>query len=259
MVVMAQAMTSSSASAKTGRSASVARRVVVEATARAVMPPASPDPRPGTLAGQRPARALQLLRGARQRRVAPRLPLAGDKTLAQSAAAPQPAHPPPQLETHGPSRRPMATPATHPAPLTDAPLRRQNPREEPSALDAHAEICAGAASNGGPYRDPETKCGASAVLDTGPAFTILGCRKPAWRRSGRAVSGQRGAWISSSPDSPDASGDASFVARRQRLSGQRLEVVLRDDAKSDGTFEMGADRVCGAAKVSASIHYQHWR
>ena len=105
----------------------------------------------------------------------------------------------------------MATPATHPAPLTDAPLRRQNPREEPSALDAHAEICAGAASNGGPYRDPETKCGASAVLDTGPAFTILGCRKPAWRRSGRAVSGQRGAWISSSPDSPDASGDASFA------------------------------------------------
>ena len=80
-----------SASAKTGRSASVARRVVVKATARAVMPPASPDPRPGTLAGQRPARALQPLRGARQRRVAPRLPLAGDKTLAQSAAAPQPA------------------------------------------------------------------------------------------------------------------------------------------------------------------------
>jgi len=38
-----------------------------------------------------------------------------------------------------------------------------------------------------------------------------------------------------------------------------LEVVLRDDAKSDGTFEMGADRVCGAAKVSASVHYQHWR
>ena len=47
MVVMAQAMTSSSASAKTGRSASVARRVVVEATAPAVMPPAFPIPHQG--------------------------------------------------------------------------------------------------------------------------------------------------------------------------------------------------------------------
>ena len=37
-VVMAQAMTSSSAMAKTGRSASAARRAVVEATACAVMP-----------------------------------------------------------------------------------------------------------------------------------------------------------------------------------------------------------------------------
>lgn len=38
-----------------------------------------------------------------------------------------------------------------------------------------------------------------------PASWKLGCRKPAWRRSGRVVSGQRGAWISSSPDSADAS------------------------------------------------------
>jgi hypothetical protein len=42
------------------------------------------------------------------------------------------------------------------------------------------------------------------------------------------------------------------------LSGQRLGVVLRDDAKSDGTFETGIDCGCGVAKVSASVHYQHW-
>src|SRR5215472_63723 len=29
--------------------------------------------------------------------------------------------------------------------------------------------------------------------------------------------------------------------------------------KSDGTFEMVVDCVCGGAKVSASVHYQHWR
>jgi hypothetical protein len=36
-------------------------------------------------------------------------------------------------------------------------------------------------------------------------------------------------------------------------------VVLRDDAKSDGTFEMAVDCVCRVAKVFASVHYQHWR
>ena len=42
-------------------------------------------------------------------------------------------------------------------------------------------------------------------------------------------------------------------------TGQRLEMVVRDDAKSDGTFEMGVDCICGGAKVSASVHCQHWR
>jgi hypothetical protein len=41
--------------------------------------------------------------------------------------------------------------------------------------------------------------------------------------------------------------------------GQRPEVVLRDDAESDGTLEMVLDCVCGVAKVSASVHYHHWR
>jgi RNA-directed DNA polymerase len=54
--------------------------------------PASTHPRARTLAHQRPARALQLLRGARQHRGATRLPSPGDPVLAQSAPAPQPAH-----------------------------------------------------------------------------------------------------------------------------------------------------------------------
>ena len=47
------------------------------------------------------------------------------------------------LEARCAPRRPMATPPADPAPLAQRALRRQNPREEPSALDAHAGICAG--------------------------------------------------------------------------------------------------------------------
>ena len=54
---------------------------------------ASPDPRTGTLARQRPARALQLLRGARQQRGAPRVPTTGHLALASGASAPQPERP----------------------------------------------------------------------------------------------------------------------------------------------------------------------
>ena len=37
----------------------------------------------------------------------------------------------------------MATTSPHPAPLARRPLRRQNPRQEPSAVVPHAGICAG--------------------------------------------------------------------------------------------------------------------
>ncbi len=40
-------------------------------------------------------------------------------------------------------RRPVATTTPHPTSLANRALRRQNPRQEPSALDAHAGICAG--------------------------------------------------------------------------------------------------------------------
>ena len=42
------------------------------------------------------------------------------------------------LGADAPPRRPMATHRPHPASLARRALRRQNPREEPSALDAHA-------------------------------------------------------------------------------------------------------------------------
>src|SRR5450755_1507077 len=54
--------------------------------------PASIHSRAGALARQSPARALQLLRGAREQRGATRLPPPGSVALAEGAPAPQPAH-----------------------------------------------------------------------------------------------------------------------------------------------------------------------
>jgi hypothetical protein len=44
-------------------------------------------------------------------------------------------------------------------PLPRRTLRRSHPRQEPSALAAHAAISAGAARKGGPYRDRRFKFG----------------------------------------------------------------------------------------------------
>ena len=92
-----------------------------------------------------------------------------------SATAPQP-------DGHGMTwermrrlRRSMATPPPHPAPLARRALRRQNPWQEPSALDAHAGICAGGRGNRSLPRSrvrgvdprPATRSGsaATAVMD----------------------------------------------------------------------------------------------
>ena len=113
---------------------------------------ASPDPRTGTLARQGPARALQLLRGARQQRGVARLPRSGHPALAKGARAPQPERPD-HLGAPASSRRSMATPTPHPSPLARRALRRQNPREEPSALTRTLGSVRGAPGNGRPYRD----------------------------------------------------------------------------------------------------------
>ena len=107
--------------------------------------PASAHPRTRALARQRPARACQLLRRARQSKGAVRLPLRGRAALVHGAAAPQPAHHG-DLGADAALESPMATVSHHHTPMARRPLRRSNPREEPSALAAHAGICAG----GGP-------------------------------------------------------------------------------------------------------------
>ena len=104
--------------------------------------PASPDPRTRTLARQRRARPLQLLRGAEQQRRDHRVPHPGDQALVPRATASQPA-PKPGLGTHEPPRHPMATTRPRDAPLPRSAIRRQHPREEPSAVVPHAGICAG--------------------------------------------------------------------------------------------------------------------
>ncbi len=71
----------------------------------------------------------------------------GGATLAQGAAAPQPAHTP-QLDTDGPHHQTMATTRPTTASLPRRALRRQNPRQEPSAVIPHAGICAGGRPQG---------------------------------------------------------------------------------------------------------------
>ena len=109
---------------------------------RAAATPKPAHPRARPMAGKRRARALQLLRSARQRRGGLSVPRSGGATLANGAPAPQPAHQP-DMGAHSPPQSPMATTYPHPAPMAQRAVRRQNPRQEPSALDAHAGICAG--------------------------------------------------------------------------------------------------------------------
>ena len=109
---------------------------------RADAAPARSHPRPRPMAGQRDQRARQLLRRARQHRRSRGLPQPGGQALASGAIAPRPAHPP-DVGTHAPPRQTLATHRPHPASLAQRALRRQNPSQEPSALDAHAGICAG--------------------------------------------------------------------------------------------------------------------
>ena len=77
----------------------------------------------------------------------------GEAALACIAQATQPNSTPQLGEVHQ-VRRPLLSANQNDTPAALSPLRRQNPREEPGALAAHAGICTGAAGNGRPYRDP---------------------------------------------------------------------------------------------------------
>ena len=109
--------------------------------------PASAHPRAGPVAGQRGARALRLLRRARQQRAVSGLPQPGHPALVRGATAPQPA---PRLNWERMNRiaDPMAPTRPHHASLPRRALRRPHPRQEPSALAAHAGICAGGRPQG---------------------------------------------------------------------------------------------------------------
>src|SRR6187549_133175 len=99
------------------------------------------------MAGQRAARPLRLLRRARQLRRGKRSPVPGDQALAQAATPPQPAGPV-ELGPDDTDRESMATATTRDASLPGGALRRQNLRQEPSAVVPHAGICAGGRPRG---------------------------------------------------------------------------------------------------------------
>ena len=75
------------------------------------------------------------------------LPDTGDPALARGSAEPEPARPP-ELEPDEPPRDAVAPATPHPAPLPGRTLPRSHPRQEPSALAAHAGICAGGRPQG---------------------------------------------------------------------------------------------------------------
>ena len=90
----------------------------------------------------RSPRAPRLLRRARQHRRGGGIPDSAHPALVQGASASQPAHPG-QLGTDEPTRATVAPACPRQAPLPGCALRRQNLRQEPSAVVPHAGICAG--------------------------------------------------------------------------------------------------------------------
>jgi hypothetical protein len=97
--------------------------------------------------GKRGARPSRLLRRARQHQSGKGVPGPSDPALVQGATAPQPA-PPPELGAHEPTGRPMAPARPHHAPMALYALRRQDLRQEPSAVVPLAGICAGGRPQG---------------------------------------------------------------------------------------------------------------
>lgn len=69
------------------------------------------------------------------------------KACADTVLAPQPTHSS-HLDANEPPSNSMATTRPHEASLPKRAFRRQDPRQEPSALAAHAGICAGARPQG---------------------------------------------------------------------------------------------------------------
>src|SRR6266704_2277373 len=88
------------------------------------------------------ATASELLRSLGQSSEPVVVPQQGEAALARVAQAAQPNGTPHLGKVH-PARRPLLSANQNATPIAMSPLRRQNPREEPGALAAHAGICAG--------------------------------------------------------------------------------------------------------------------
>jgi len=101
----------------------------------------------GTLARERGAGTPRLLRRARQHPPSSGLPRPARAALVRGAPAPRPATPP-QLAADAPPRGEMAPSRPHHASLARSAIRRPHPSQEPSALAAHAGICAGGRPQG---------------------------------------------------------------------------------------------------------------
>ncbi len=127
--------------------------------------------------------ASQLLRRARQHGRGRVLPHPGDTALVQGASPTKPAHAT-GLGAHGAPCRPMATTRPPTPPDAERALRRQNPRQEPSAVIPHAGICAGAPARTVPTATYDGSASPGRSAGRGPA------RRPTGR--GRARVGETG-------------------------------------------------------------------
>ena len=153
--------------------------------------PARASPRARTVAGQRDTRPPGLLHRTRQRPGGSILPETGDPALARGVTQPQPASPP-ELGPDEPPGDTMATTRLRPAPLPRRTLRRSHPRQEPSALVAHAGICAGGRPRG---RSP------TAISNPCPPHCQDGTRETIFAEVGRAC-GPGSARLRCSPPLP---------------------------------------------------------
>src|SRR5258705_3146131 len=111
------------------------------------------------------ARASELLRSLGQSSQPVVVPQQGEAALARIAQAAQPNGTPHLGEVH-PARRPLLSANQDATPAAMSPLRRQNPREEPGALAAHAGICAGGEEQSSSLPRPKTCCAVSLLDST---------------------------------------------------------------------------------------------
>src|SRR5262249_16187392 len=109
------------------------------------------------------ARASELLRRLGQRQEPVVVLQRGEVALAQVAPAAQPEGASLLGEVH-PARRPLLPANQGATPAALSPLRRQNPREEPGALAAHAGICAGGEEQSSSLPRPKLRTGLALNL-----------------------------------------------------------------------------------------------